>query len=312
MISKRNAASRCRLGPRPQPGVVFTVCAAMVVIALTTFGCMAGAPRADQRAALLVDRGQTDEALRVLRERLAEQPRDVATRRMLVRVLGVAGNMGEALREAERLASLLGARSPIPWIELGHAYELSHQYEQALKFYDRAADVAPADPSGAREGGVRAARWGEAELARPRLEEALRRDPRDARLWHALGVVRLRLDDVDGARTAYRSGLMADPRALENRIGLATVALATDDPESALSEYDAIVAARPRFADAHLGRSWALLLLGRLGEARQALETGARLGANPRVVTRQRELVQHLQKGAKSNVESGSLIDQKR
>jgi Flp pilus assembly protein TadD len=273
---------------------------------------MAGAPRADQRAALLMERGQTQEAVRVLRERLAEDPRDVATRRMLVRVFGVAGNLGEAAREAQRLSEALGTGSPVPWIELGHAYELAHRYDEALKLYDRAADAAPADPSGAREGGLRAARWGEVELARPRLEEALRRDTKDARVWHALGVVRLRLGDVDGARMAYRSGLMADPQALENRIGLATVALATDDPRSALAEYEAIVLARPRFADAHLGRAWALVSLGRLDEAREALETGARLGANPAVVTRQRELIQHLKKGVKSDVESGASIDQKR
>jgi tetratricopeptide (TPR) repeat protein len=285
---------------------------AAVAISIAVSGCAASAPRADQRAALLVEHGQNDEAVRVLREQLTKQPGDVATRRMLVRVLGVAGKLGEAASEAQKLAAALGPHSPLPWVELGHAHELAHRYEEALKFYDRAAEVAPADPLGAREGGLRAARWGEAELAQPRLEEALRRDPRDARVWHALGVVRLKLDDVEGAKTAYRSGLMADPSALENRIGLATVALATDDPAGALSQYDAIIAARPRFADAHLGRSWALVLLGRLVEAEAALETGARLGANPRVVTRQRELVQQLQKGSKSDVESAAPIDQKR
>ena len=59
-------------------------------------------------------------------------------------------------------------------------------------------------------------------------------------------------------------------------------------------QYDAILSARPRFADAHLGRSWALLMLGRLEDAEAALDAGARLGANPRVVTRQHELVRRL------------------
>jgi tetratricopeptide (TPR) repeat protein len=213
---------------------------------------------------------------------------------MLVRVLALTGNLGAAEAEARKLASQLGANDPVPFIELGHAYEIAHRYDEALQAYDRAAAVASRDPRGPREGGLRAARWGEAELALPRLEEALRRDTRDARVWHALGVVRLKLGDAAGAKVAYRSGLAANPAALENRIGLATVALATDDPKAALAEYDAIVAARPRFADAHLGRSWALLLLGRLDDAQAALDAGARLGADPRVVTRQRELVQRL------------------
>ena len=52
----------------------------------------------------------------------------------------------------------MGDRDPIPRIELGHAYELRHEYEKALEMYDRAAEVAKADPRGPREGGMRAAR----------------------------------------------------------------------------------------------------------------------------------------------------------
>jgi cellulose synthase operon protein C len=257
-------------------------------------GCATTAARPEQRAALLVERGRTDEAVRMLREHLTRHPTDVIARRALVRVLAVTGNLGAAETEARKLATQLGASDPLPFIELGHAYEIAHRYEEAIEAYDRAAAVAPRDPRGPGEGGLRAARWGELTLALPRLEEALRRDPRDARLWHALGVVRLKLGDAAGASLAYRSGLKANPEALENRIGLATLALATDDAEAALVQYDAIIAARPRFADAHLGRSWALLILGRLDEAQAALDMGARLGANPRVVTRQRELVRRL------------------
>ena len=265
-----------------------------LMLELLTAGCAATGARPEQRAALLVERGQTAEAVRMLREHLARRPSDVAARRMLVRVLAASGDLGAAETETQKLASQLGASDPLPLIELGHAFEIAHRYDEALQAYDRAAAAAPRDPRGAREGGLRAARWGEVELALPRLEEALRRDPRDARLWHALGVVRLKLGDAAGASVAYRSGLAADPGALENRIGLATVALATDDPGAALAQYDAIIAARPKFADAHLGRSWALLILGRLDDAQAALDAGERLGANRRVVTRQRALVQRL------------------
>src|SRR5262245_61798964 len=72
MICKRTA-SRCRLGPRPQ-----TVAAiGAIAVSIAVSGCAASAPRADQRAALLVEHGQNDEAVRVLRERLSKQPRDV-------------------------------------------------------------------------------------------------------------------------------------------------------------------------------------------------------------------------------------------
>ena len=53
----------------------------------------------------------------------------------------------------------------------------------------------------------------------------MRREPRDAEAWHALGLVRVGLGKLEAARQAYASGLHADPQALENHLGLATVAL---------------------------------------------------------------------------------------
>lgn len=160
--------------------------------------------------------------------------------------------------------------------------------------YDRAAEVAPRDPLGPRTGGLRAARWGETELAAPRLEEALRRNPRAADVWHALGLVRLHLGDLDGAQVAYRSGLVADPGALENRIGLATVALERGAPADALREYDVVIQARPMFGDGYLGRAWALIALGRFDEAAASLDEARRHGADARAIDRQTRLLTRL------------------
>jgi len=240
-------------------------------------------------AILLVDKGRYSEARALLEARLARQPEDVAARRLLIRVHGFRGDLGAARAEAERLAAQVGPGSPLPWLELGHALELAHRYDEALAFYDRAAEVAPLDPAGPRTGGLRTARWGERDLARPRLEEALRRAPRDASTWHALGVVLLELGALEEAERAYRSGLLADPRALENRVGLATLALVRRDARAALREYEAILAARPRFADAQLGRAWALAALGRFADAERALADATRLGASRAIVTRQRK-----------------------
>ncbi len=229
---------------------------------------------------MLTRKGQELEAIAVLREHLATHPEALEERQLLVRVLAITGDLGAAKREAEQLAKHAGADSPLPWIELGHAFELAHRYERALDMYDRAARIAPSDPAGPRVGGLRAARWGEVELAEPRLVEALRREPTNSTVWHALGVVRVHLGDLDGAALAYRSGLKADPRALENRIGLATIAVKSGDAAGALRQYEAVLAGRPKFADGYLGKSWALLELGRLDEAEAAIDTAVRLGAD--------------------------------
>jgi len=268
--------------------VLFCFRAFALLLLLFACACAPHEPELYGRAILLVDRGRFDEARQVLTARLSKHPEDVRARALLIRIHGVTGNLGAAQEEATRLSERLGPDNPRPFIELGHALELAHRYDEALELYDRAAEVAPRDPAGPREGGLRAAAWGEHELSRPRLEEAIRRAPRDPALWHALGVVCLGLAAVDDAEHAYRSGLVADPHALENRLGLATVALVRDDPAAALREYDLILAERPRFGDAALGRSWALLRLGRLAEAEKALVQAERSGGDRAVISRQR------------------------
>src|SRR5207237_1358272 len=135
---------------------------------------------------------------------------------------------------------------PAPYIELGHAMELGHRYEEALESYDRAGRLAPASPDGPREGGLRCAHWGEAEAAVPRLEEAVRRGSNDVETWHTLGLARLHLGDYDAAAQAYRAAIRADPRSAEGWLGLATVAVAQSDGAAALAAYDQVLARRPR------------------------------------------------------------------
>jgi tetratricopeptide (TPR) repeat protein len=250
--------------------------------------CTGSAASPLPRAVLLMDKGQADEASSLLREYLRKHPDSVPERRLLVRVEAFRGQLGAAQAEVTELTRQLGDRSPIPLVELGYALEVSHRYDEALAAYDRAAQVAPTDPLGPLTGGLRAARWGELEEAEPRLREALRRHPRDPAAWHALGLVQLSLGDLASAEKSYRSGLLADPNALENRVGLATLSVKRGDLAGALVQYDAIVAQRPKLPDAHLGRSFALMGLGRFDEASRALEDAARLGADPRVVAAQR------------------------
>jgi Flp pilus assembly protein TadD len=251
--------------------------------------CMGPAASPLPRATLLVSQGQTDEASQLLRAYLRDNPSAVRERRLLIRVEAFRGQLGAAEAEVALLAQQLGANSPIPLVELGHALEVAHRYDEALEAYDRAAEVAPADPIGPLTGGSRAARWGELDWAQPRLREAVRREPQDPAAWHALGLVELSLGNAAGADQAYRSGLLADPEALENRVGLATLALARGDLSAALIQYDAIVARRPKLADAHLGRSFALMGLGRFPEARVALDEATRLGGDRRVIAAQRK-----------------------
>ncbi len=245
-------------------------------------------PRVVERAQALVRMHREDEAAVLLRERVRNEPKDVQARRLLVRVLGFVGDLPAARVEATELARWLPADDPTPYLELGHALELAHRYEEALAAYDEAGMRAPLSASGPREGGMRSARWGEAQWAAPRLEEAIRRGASDAEIWHALGLVRLHLGDLDGAEHAYRTGAATDPRGGENWLGLATVAVARGDAERALGAYDQVLARAPHSGAAQLGRAWALARLGRKQDASRALDRAQELGASAANVARQR------------------------
>jgi tetratricopeptide (TPR) repeat protein len=249
-------------------------------------GC--AAPSATERAQTLARRHNEEEAIVVLRDRLRERPDDVQARRLLVRLLAFAGDLPHARIEVDQLARWLPPGDPGPSIELGHALELAHDYDGALAAYDAASRDAPASPAGPREGGMRAARWGELAEAAPRLEEAVRRGANDGEVWHALGLVRLHLEDYDGARRAYRAGAKVDPNGASNWLGLATVALARGDAEQALAAYDQVLVRSPRFGDAELGRAWALGKLDRKGEALRALDRAQEMGASSAAIARQR------------------------
>jgi tetratricopeptide (TPR) repeat protein len=251
----------------------------------TATGCASPGPV--DRAQQLVRMHREDEAVATLRAHLAGHPDDVGARRLLVRVLAFGGDLEAARREVAELERRL-PNDPVPWIELGHAFELTHRYDEALAAYDTATSVAKASPAGPREGGMRAARWGEPEAALPRLEEAVRRGAGDAELFHALGLVRLHMKDLDGAVDAYERGLVADPKSTENLLGLATVAVVRGDAKAALAAYDRILERKPGYAGAELGRAWALARLGRQGEARRALSRAEELGAPRENVARQR------------------------
>jgi Flp pilus assembly protein TadD len=257
-------------------------------LTLALVGCASSSASPLPRASMLMDKGRVEEASSLLSSYLERHPEAVKERRLLIRVEGSRGQLGAAQAHVLLLEKQLGPTSPIPLVELGHALEMAHRYDEALDAYDQAAALAPQDPLGPLTGGLRAARWGELELAEPRLREAVRRGPKNPAAWHALGLVYLSRGNLDGADRAYRAGLLADPAALENRVGLATLALSRGDLAAALVQYDVITARRPKLPDAHLGRSFALIGLGRFDEARRAIDEAARLGGDPRVIAAQR------------------------
>lgn len=259
-------------------------------LALLLVGLQAACVRRDVlgEARSLAWQGDEAGAIATLREHLASKPGDREARKVLIRLLGESRDLDAAKREAGLLASQLEPGDPTAWIELGAAFELAHEFERALAAYDEARDRAPQSPLGPRMGGMRAARWGELEIASERLELALRRGAKDARFFHALGVVRLKRGELEGAEWAYERGIAADPDHVANVLGLATLAALRGKPDVALKWYTELAERRPRSRGAWLGQAWALFELGRIDEAEARLGRARALGASRQVIDRMR------------------------
>jgi tetratricopeptide (TPR) repeat protein len=212
-----------------------------------------------------------------------ETPREHAILRV------VRGDLRGGTKELEALRDA-SPKDPRAWIDLGHAYELAHRYEDALDCYDHAAEVAPSSPEGPREGGLRSAAWGEYAAAKPRLQEAIARGDRVIDTFHALGLVELQLGDRDAAKKAYLAGL-DQPGGDHDAtcvLGLATLAVVEDDASGALRWYDELARRRPELPGAEFGRAWALTKLKKFDDASKALDAAASLGGRAEDVAKMR------------------------
>ena len=137
---------------------------------------------------------------------------------------------------------------PSPYLELGHALELTHSYDEALEAYDKAAAIAPASPDGPREGGMRSARWGELEEAARASKRPWSGAPATLKPGTCSASCACISMTTMAPSQAYRSGAAADPKDAECWLGLATVGVVRGDPKLALDAYDQVLARSPRFA----------------------------------------------------------------
>src|SRR5260221_7528735 len=128
----------------------------LVLLAMTS--CVTLSPV--DRALSLSRQERRSEAERVLVQELTEHPDDVPARKLLIRFYGFDGDLGAAKAQVDELRARTKEGDPSPEIELGHAYELAHKFDEALEQYDAAAAIAPNSPAGPPASGGATARGG--------------------------------------------------------------------------------------------------------------------------------------------------------
>jgi arylsulfatase A-like enzyme/Flp pilus assembly protein TadD len=187
--------------------------------------------------------GNVEEAIRILRDLVARQPRmsvayahlsfmlgDVGRTREAIDVLGSAiahgaGNEeirvklallllrdGQADRGWKLLAGDSGSLDPETQSALGRLAAATGNPGEAERRFRRALELDPSYPEALVDLGILGMDQGRVEEAEASLERALAQDASLAEGWNALGVLRLRRGDPRGAIAAWRKAVEADPR----------------------------------------------------------------------------------------------------
>lgn len=96
--------------------------------------------------------------------------------------------------------------------QVGAIYHVAHQYREAAEWYGRAVHSAPGDVALRTSQATSLYRAGDADAAIAQLDEALKRDPKNANALFNLGMIRLQgKADARGAVAAWRQLLRSNP-----------------------------------------------------------------------------------------------------
>jgi tetratricopeptide (TPR) repeat protein len=229
-------------------------------------------------ADLALDRRDGQAALRALEALLEQVPDSSAVHNRV----GLAHERLGQLAEAEagfREAIRFHRRNPDAWVNLGRVLGQRGELGGSLRAYDTAVELAPSAADAHLGRGLTRLAVGSVDEAEADLRRAAELAPDDDAPLLALGDVARARGDLEGAVARYREGLRKDATDESGWVKLGNALFASADVPGALSAYDLALAEAPGLAAAHNGRGAALMRLGRIDDAAEALERAATLDA---------------------------------
>ena len=211
------------------------------------------APRHGEALQLLgliaLQRGDANEAARLIGEAVAAAPQEARYRINLSAVLGQAGRSDEALATARQVVAS-HPDHPEAHNNLGSALVRLGHCEEALACYDRAIGLRPDYDEALYNRGIALQSLGRHEAAAASYRQAIALQPDYVEAYNNLGIALAALDRCEEALASYDEAIALDPEydeAFYNR-GVALQAL--ERHLAALASYDQAIALRPDYADA--------------------------------------------------------------
>lgn len=219
--------------------------------------------------------GRDADAIADYRASLTVEPEQPGVLLRLANALARQRRFAEAIEHFDRLVEVSPQWAPAVWERRAAAWVNLGQRQQAIADFERAIEAAPDDLRLRQLYAEALQRLGDASAAGSQRQaakdlEAAGADRAPSLLAEAREL--LREQDFAAAEAKLRELLEAQPEAHEARRELADVLGHTRRYEPAVSQYRTVIAALPEHEAARRGEIVALILGGRLGEARIALQ----------------------------------------
>ncbi len=230
------------------------------------------------KAAVKERRGQWEDALALLNEWVKTDPDNAMSHARLGVTLFRLDKSKEAYDEFTK-ARKLNADLPHPYASLGQLFTQSNDMENARKAFERAYKEDGQDPTTVRTYAEWLLQQGELEKAQEVSTQLLKLTPSAPVAVLLDGVVALMLNQDDRAEQAFNKVLSLDPGNARANDLMALLLIESQDKsnqERALRFAEQNTKLFPQNSQANITKAYVLYKLGRMNEAQEPLQIGAR------------------------------------
>lgn len=184
------------------------------------------------RAEVLMDQFQFDQARQVAELAVSLEPNSMDTHRVFAYILESTGFYSRAIEEYQAAAALMPNYTYL-YIKIGQNYRQLELYDQALEYFDRAAQINATlginDPLPFVAIAKTYTRQGEFFIAARNAERALEFDPTNATIYGELGIIRFRARNYEGSIPPLRCAVVGCTAAENEDLGVAVEGLPLDN-----------------------------------------------------------------------------------
>jgi tetratricopeptide (TPR) repeat protein len=226
--------------------------------------------------AMLYERGQTDQAITLLRKSLGIEPGNAETENNLGAALDKKGELDEAILHFQKAVAIR------PYFaeahrNLGETLLRNGEMDEAIGELEKAVAIRPDLAKSHRNLAEALQEKGLADQAIAQFREALRLHPEEDKAHFELGVALLRKGERDQAMVQFQEEVNIRPGNAEAQNSLGYCLLETGRVDEAIVHLQKALEIRPSYGQAHYNLGNALLRQGRVDQAISQFRTLAAL-----------------------------------